>query len=478
MVFSSVIFLFYFLPVAVFFYYITPTRFKNITLLLFSLFFYWWGQPYYLVLLIASILCNWLFGIFIDRCTSKKGSAVLLCIGICINILLLGTFKYTDFLITTINQIANSNIPLFHIILPVGISFFTFQGMSYIIDIYRRKCKACLNPLDTALYIALFPQLIAGPIVKYNEIYPQLKSRTHSFTLFSSGIKRFVTGLSKKVLISNILAITADDIFDSFSDGIDTPTAWIGIICYTMQIYFDFSGYSDMAIGLGKMFGFSFSENFNYPYISKSITEFWRRWHISLSTWFRDYLYIPLGGSRRGIRAVNLFIVFLVTGVWHGASYNFIVWGMWYGILLIIEKPLLDTSLYRHIPAVIKWAFTMFLVIIGWVIFRSPDLPSAAGYIKTMFAINSPAPADVHFSFMYYIDCRLIFTVFAACVFSTPLCKNLYIKFAYSSDKGVCSTRRKTIAELFEIPVIISLFILCIIFIINNVYNPFIYFQF
>lgn len=465
MVFSSVIFLFYFLPAAVLFYYITPARFKNITLLLFSLFFYWWGQPYYLVLLISSIICNWLFGIFIGRCPSRKGAAILLAAGIFINILLLAAFKYTDFLITVVNQISGLRIPLLNIILPVGISFFTFQGMSYIIDIYRGICNACANPLDTALYISLFPQLIAGPIVKYGEIYPQLSSRSHSVIKFGDGIKRFVTGLSKKVLISNVLAITADDIFGSFSKGIDTPTAWIGIICYTMQIYFDFSGYSDMAIGLGKMFGFSIPENFNYPYISKSITEFWRRWHISLSAWFRDYVYIPLGGSRRGIRAVNLFVVFLVTGIWHGASYNFIIWGVWYGVLLIMEKPLLATSFYRRIPSFFKWAVTMFFVIIGWVIFRSPDLPSAAGYVKTLFAIGSPASADVHFSFMYYIDCRLIFTVFAACIFSTPLCKNIYNK-------------RNKITDIIEVPLIIALFIICIIFIINNVYNPFIYFQF
>ncbi|MCI8307167.1 MAG: MBOAT family protein [Lachnospiraceae bacterium] len=477
MVFSSVIFLFYFLPAAVFFYYITPARFKNITLLLLSLFFYWWGQPYYLVLLISSIFCNWLFGVLIGKSTSGKTETVLLSAGICMNIILLGVFKYTDFLITAVNQIADREIPLFHIILPVGISFFTFQGMSYIIDIYKGTCKACKNPLDTALYIALFPQLIAGPIVKYNEIYPQLHSRSHSFILFSDGIKRFVIGLSKKVLISNVLAITADDIFDSFWGGIDTPTAWIGIICYTMQIYFDFSGYSDMAIGLGKMFGFSFSENFNYPYISKSITEFWRRWHISLSTWFRDYVYIPLGGSRRGIRAVNLFIVFLVTGIWHGASYNFIVWGVWYGVLLIIEKPLLGTSLYRRIPSFIKWTVTMLLVIIGWVIFRSPDLPSAAEYMKTMFAINSPSPTDVHFSYMYYIDRRLIFTVFAAFLFSMPIWKNLYGKFMKTADTDT-GNAKQTIAGILEIPVIIILFIICIIFIINNVYNPFIYFQF
>lgn len=477
MVFSSVIFLFYFLPIVVFFYYITPVRFKNIILLLFSLLFYWWGQPYYLVLLISSILSNWLFGIFIGRCSSKKSRAAFLFAGISINILLLGTFKYADFLISIINQITSREIDPLNIVLPVGISFFTFQGMSYITDIYRGTCKACVNPVDAALYIALFPQLIAGPIVKYNEIHTQLHSRSHSFTLFSAGIKRFVTGLSKKVLISNILAITADKIFDSYPDGIDTPTAWIGIICYTLQIYFDFSGYSDMAIGLGKMFGFSFSENFNYPYISQSITDFWRRWHISLSTWFRDYVYIPLGGSRRGIRAVNLFIVFLITGIWHGASYNFILWGVWYGILLIIEKPLFNTSLYKRIPAVFKWAVTMFIVIIGWVIFRSPDIPSTAGYVKCLFGISSLPPADTHFSYLYFIDNRLIFTVFAACVFSTPICKNIYNRLMHPPAASA-NTRRQALADIIEIPFIMALLILCIIYIINNVYNPFIYFQF
>ncbi|MGN1275467.1 MAG: MBOAT family O-acyltransferase [Floccifex sp.] len=477
MVFSSVIFLFYFLPAVLLLYYVAPKKFRNIILLAASLFFYWWGQPDYLILLIASIGINWLTGIIIFKLSRHLTKALALAAGIIINVTLLGIFKYTDFIISTINNIADIGLTPTGIILPIGISFFTFQGMSYLIDIYRGSCSPCFNPLDTALYIALFPQLIAGPIVKYNEIYTKIKERIHSAGLFSSGIKRFIIGLSKKVLIANVLAVTADNIFDAYETGIDIPSAWLGIICYTFQIYFDFSGYSDMAIGLGRMFGFSFAENFNYPYISSSITEFWRRWHISLSTWFRDYIYIPLGGSRSGNRSLNLLLVFLVTGIWHGASFNFVLWGVYYGILLIFEKPLMKSSLYRHIPTAVKWIGTMLIVVLGWVLFRSPSLTSAVGYIGTMFGINAVSASEVHFSYLYYIDNRLLFTLAVACICSIPAWKDIYNNY---NKKIITNNNTAALSaiKLIEIPVIFALFIVCIMFIINNVYNPFIYFQF
>ena len=475
MVFSSSVFLFFFLPAVLLFYYITPKRFRNLTLLLFSFIFYGWGQPYYLSLLITSIIINWLSGFLIDRYPARK--KLFLIIAVTLNIALLGVFKYTDFAIEIANSLFHGNISPTNIILPIGISFYTFQGMSYVIDIYRGTCSACKNPLDTALYISLFPQLIAGPIVKYNTIHSQLYARDIDLTGFTDGIFRFVTGLSKKVLLANVLGETADNIFDRLSDGIDTPSAWLGIICYTLQIYFDFSGYSDMAIGLGKMFGFSFNENFNYPYISTSITEFWRRWHISLSSWFRDYLYIPLGGNRRGIQAVNILIVFFVTGLWHGASLNFIVWGLWYGFFLIIEKYLklapkreTDSGTITHMGTnklmlLPKWVIVMLIVILGWVVFRAPDLHAAIKYIGIMFGAKHAGA--VHFSYKYYLDKRIIFTVIIAAFGSLPVLKNFVSRF-----------KDTTAARILRIPVMLILLALCIIFITNNVYNPFIYFQF
>ncbi len=467
MIFSSSIFLFCFLPCVLLFYYITPNRFKNITLLVFSLLFYWWGQPSYIYLLIASIVINWIGGLVIHHSHTKLSKKISLVFFLLINVSLLGVYKYADFAITTFNQLSGYEIALTNIVLPIGISFFTFQGMSYIIDIYRGSCECCYNPLDTALYISLFPQLIAGPIIKYNEIYSQIKERIHSIPLFCDGIHIFVAGLAKKVLISNVLAETADAIFDALPNGIDCPSAWLGIICYTLQIYFDFSGYSDMAIGLGKMFGFNFSKNFNYPYISTSITEFWRRWHISLSTWFRDYIYIPLGGSRSGNRTVNLLVVFFVTGLWHGASWNFVLWGLWYGILLVLEKPVLKTKIYSRIPTIVKWTVTMLIVVLGWVLFRAPDLQTAIDYIKVMFGM-SPALTDaIHFSFEYYIDKRLIFTLIIATFACIPV---------YKRCENYINTH--IITQIIKTAFIFALLLICIIYIVNNVYNPFIYFQF
>lgn len=468
MVFSSLVFLCFFLPACLLFYYISPARLKNTMLLLFSLLFYWWNKPEYVFLILFSIALNYLGGIWISSCRRNLIKKAAFIIVLCMNILLLVIFKYTDFIITNINLITHGDIPLPNIILPIGISFFTFQGISYICDVYMGKCSCCKNPVDTALYISLFPQLVAGPIVKYNEISHELTERHVSIHSFSDGIMRFIAGLSKKVLIANVLGETADGIFNMSDRGIDCPSAWLGIICYTLQIYFDFSGYSDMAIGLGRLFGFTFPENFNYPYISKSITEFWRRWHISLSTWFRDYIYIPLGGSRRGNQSLHLLIVFFITGLWHGASWNFILWGGMYGVLLVIEKPFSRLNIYKKIPSFLKWLITIIIVMTGWVLFRAPDLDSALKYILMMYGIGSLPPGAAHFSYMYYLDKRLIFTLIAALPACIPVFRE---KFNYLKDKYI-------FIRILQIIFAFLLLITCIIYIANSVYNPFIYFQF
>ncbi|MBE5928165.1 MAG: MBOAT family protein [Lachnospiraceae bacterium] len=468
MVFSSSTFLFCFLPAVLLLYYIVPARLKNFILLLASLLFYMWNKPEYISLILISITINYIGGLLIGTSRTIPSRRIALTITIALNVSLLVIFKYTDFIIKTINDISGSDISLTGIVLPIGISFYTFQGLSYVIDVYKKTCLPCKNPFDIALYISLFPQLVAGPIVKYNEIYLQISYRKTTIQNFADGIIRFIVGLSKKVLLANVLGETADDIFGSFTGGIDTITAWVGIICYTLQIYFDFSGYSDMAIGLGKMFGFKFPENFNYPYISKSITEFWRRWHISLSTWFRDYIYIPLGGSRKGNASLHLLIVFFITGLWHGASWNFVIWGMWYGVLLVLEKPLLKTSFYNKIPGIIRWTVTILIVMIGWVFFRAENLTQATDYILCMLGVASVPSDTAHFSYLYYLDNRLIFTLATACICSLPVWKKRALPYI----------EKYTIARIFEFAIIFGLFVLNIICIINNVYNPFIYFQF
>lgn len=360
MVFSSQIFIFVFLPIALIIYFLIANllskflrqSIKNYILLLLSLLFYCWSGINYITLLLISIFINYICGIIIDNFKNKGTlSKLTLIIGVLFNLLILFYYKYFNFSASIINNIFNSAISLRDIILPLGISFITFQGISYIVDIYRGDAVSNKNPLETALYITFFPKLVSGPIIKYKDFASQLKNRKESLKYFSYGIERIIIGLSKKVIISDILGETVDNIFTLSKSGIDTPTAWIGIICYTLQIYFDFSGYTDTAIGLGSLFGFKFIENFNYPYISKSITEFWRRWHISLSTWFKEYLYIPLGGNRKGkFRTyLNLFIVFFSTGIWHGASFNFIVWGLWHGLFMIIERMIMKKDWYIKI---------------------------------------------------------------------------------------------------------------------------------
>lgn len=386
--------------------------------------------------------------------------------GIILNLALLFYYKYYDFFLENINTIFNMNLELKKIVLPIGISFFTFQGMSYIIDIYRNDGKVNKNIFSVALYISLFPQLVAGPIIKYKAVDEQIRNRKESIDYFSYGINRFVIGLGKKIIISDMLGAISDNIFLlANSSGIDMITAWIGAICYTLQIYFDFSGYSDMAIGLGHLFGFKFPENFNYPYISRSITEFWRRWHISLSTWFKEYLYIPLGGNRRGNVYFNLVVVFLVTGLWHGASWNFVIWGLWHGLFMIIERLIRDKAWYKKIPLIIKIFITLFIVIIGWVLFKATTLKEGLRYLSIMFGLVNFS--NITFEFTYFISRKFILLIIIGIIASTPIPKNIFNRY-----KGIKAF------ELMKTILIILLFIVSIIFMVNSTYSPFIYFQF
>lgn len=390
MVFSSLIFLFFFLPAALFCYYIVPQKFiraRNAVLLLFSLFFYFYGEPRLIGILIFSILMNYLFGLSM-RSTYRKPLLILCVIA---NLSLLGVFKYLNFFISTADSLFGLGIPVPDIVMPIGISFYTFQALSYVIDVYRREVPPQHNPFSLALYVSMFPQLIAGPIVRYHDVNVQLAVRKHSFAQFSEGISRFLFGLSKKVLLSNVFAQIADGVFKYAPNELSAAGAWMGAIGYTLQIYFDFSGYSDMAIGLGKMFGFAFLENFNYPYISKSVTEFWRRWHISLSTWFRDYVYIPLGGNRcsPARHIFNLLAVWTLTGFWHGANWTFMAWGLYFGVLLILEKKFL-AGLVTRLPSVLQHVYALFFIVIGWVFFRSDSMGLAVQYIGSMFTSGVP----------------------------------------------------------------------------------------
>ncbi|MDR0853078.1 MAG: MBOAT family protein [Clostridiales Family XIII bacterium] len=482
MVFSSVVFLFAFLPVTLALYFLAPRKLKNLVLLLVSLFFYFWGEGKLLVIMIASISINYLFGLAVHRIRDKEDlyRKIVLALGITANLALLGYFKYYDFVIETMNATIRTTFAIKSIALPIGISFFTFQGMTYIIDLYRGNAKVQRNPLKIALYIALFPPLIAGPIIRYNDIAEQIDSRQESIEDFSYGIKRFVFGLGKKVLIANNVALISDSIFNASADTHTIATAWVGAICYTLQIYFDFSGYSDMAIGLGRMFGFKFRENFDYPYVSKSIREFWRRWHISLSSFFRDYLYIPLGGSRSGNVYFNLLIVFLATGLWHGAGWTFIIWGLWHGFFIIIEnvirrrkKGKSKESVPQNIWVVITGRiYTLLVVVVGWVLFRSDSIEYAIVYIKNMFGFLSQASAKV--SSLYYLNGFFIFVIIVAMLLSIPVYPALKMKL-----QDVAETKNfGVILYILQGLGIVIILGVSLLFIVNQNYNPFLYFRF
>lgn len=483
MVFSSPIFLFGFLPIVLLVYYFSPRSIKNLTLLLCSLFFYAWGEVFYLAIMIVSIISNYIFGLLIYKAQKipnhQKLSKLYVTIGLSINILLLVSFKYANFITDNINiilSIANiSSIDLNPVHLPLGISFFTFQAISYIVDVYRKQVPSQKNIFNLALYISLFPQLIAGPIIRYHDVSLQITSRTHSLELFVSGVQRFVYGLSKKMLIANPLGEIADSIFDLSINDLTMPLAWIGILAYSLQILFDFSGYSDMAIGLGRMFGFRFHENFNYPYISTSLREFWRRWHISLSTWFKDYVYISLGGNRVStIRVyINLLMVFTLTGFWHGASWNFLIWGLFHGVFLASEHAGFSKILKRTwMP--LQHIYSLMVVIIGWVFFRAETLWQAVSYIKTMFDISNYQTTI--FQFAQVLSYEAIYAFLIGSILSIPVYPRL--KKYLETISGSNEIRIVFLVDIPRLAIISSLLIFSLFKIASSTYNPFIYFRF
>ena len=482
MLFNSVTFLWLFLPILLIVYFIADKKFRNYILLIFSLLFYAWGEPKYVLLMIASIIINYAFGLLIDKAAklkNKKRKRLWLVLDILLNLGLLGHFKYFNFLVANVNNVFGANtLTVGEIALPIGISFYTFQVMSYVIDLYRGEIKVQKNLSKLALYVAFFPQLIAGPIIKYHDIDEALTSRKETVEKFSYGVRRFVYGLAKKVLIADVMAVVVDSIFvtEGGITGLTRPIAWLGAICYALQIFFDFSGYSDMAIGLGSMFGFKFMENFNLPYISGSITEFWRRWHISLSTWFKEYIYIPLGGNRNGkIRTyINLWIVFLATGIWHGAAWVFIIWGIFHGFFIFIERLGLKKMLDKM--HVLNHVYTLLVVLIGWVIFRAPSLKYAIHYLKVMFF---GAPADTIPVQLYsVIGHRTILTLIVGVI----LCGIAQVAISKIAESKKWGKKYVVVSEFFvkyiEPVVLFVLLALCIMAIVSNTYSAFIYFRF
>lgn len=468
MVFSSLIFLFRFLPAVLLAYYVLPKRCRNLVLFLSSLVFYAWGEPVYVILILFSTVVDYCAGFAVARCREtghKKGAASAVCFSAVVNLALLGFFKYGNFFLQSFQRLTGFAVPELDLALPIGISFYTFQTMSYTIDVYRGDAKVQKNFIAFGAYVAMFPQLIAGPIVRYKSVAEQLLGRKESLHGFRVGIFRFMTGLGKKVLIANPMGMLWEEIAGPGAD-LTTAGAWLGILAFTMQIYFDFSGYSDMAIGLGSMFGFSFPENFRYPYESRSITEFWRRWHISLGTWFREYVYIPLGGNRRGLarQMVNIAIVWLLTGLWHGAYGNFVLWGIYYGILLILEK-LLWKPVFEKAPTVVGHIYTMFFVMVGWAIFSWQDMADPVGYMKAMF-FRGAAVVDSQTMYLLLTNLSLLFI---AAIGSLSFVKRGATRFL---PEGSC---RRDVAELVFV---VALFTACLAALINSSYNPFLYFRF
>lgn len=461
MVFSSITFLFYFLPVVLLVYYLVPKKYKNIVLLIASFAFYFYGEPKYTLLMMFSIICTYIFGLLINK--YKKYSKLFLVISITISVGILAYFKYINFIIENINLWLANKIDFIHVALPIGISFYTFQMISYIIDVYKGKAKVQKNILKLALYVSLFPQLIAGPIVRYTDIEEQLENRKHTFQKFALGVRKFIIGLGKKVLIANVLGeLTAVFLV---SKEMSVLYYWMYGISAMLQIYFDFSGYSDMAIGLGKMFGFDFMENFNYPYIATSITDFWRRWHISLSSWFRDYVYIPLGGNRvsklKWIR--NILLVWMLTGLWHGAAWNFVFWGLYFGILLIIEKLFLEKIL-KKLPKFLSRIYTLIIVMISFIIFNGESFAQIVQNIGGLIGIGE-IPLVSNES-LYYLKSYLIVMVIGI-IGSTPILKNI-----------INNIKLNKVINLLEPIFLLLTLLICTSYIIDGSFNPFLYFRF
>ena len=465
MLFSSLTFLFAFLPILIILYYVIPNRtFRNVILLIFSLGFYAWGEPIYILLMIFSIVFNYFMALLIDKNTNGLKKLIFI-FSLLVNIGLLAYFKYMDFFITNINNIFSINLPLMNIALPIGISFYTFQIMSYIIDVYRGDVKVQKNIIIVGTYVSLFCQLIAGPVVRYQTVEDELQNRKENFDDFSNGLRRFIIGLGKKVIIANNVGLIANAAFNATNNELGVSFAWVGAIAYTLQIYYDFSGYSDMAIGLGRMFGFHFLENFNYPYTALSITDFWRRWHISMSSWFRDYVYIPLGGNRvpKWRWFLNIFIVWFLTGMWHGAEWNFIVWGLYYGLILVIEKIFMG-KLLDKLPKIIRFIYSIFLIIIGWVIFNCTSFTQIANYLGAMFGNNGFNSIKVFYNLSI---AHLWPYMLLGIIGSTPLIKKIYDKMNTKVSTGI-------IYDVF----LLGVLFLCVMYLVNSSFNPFIYFRF
>lgn len=466
MVFSSVAFLYYFLPLALLLYLIVPKKLKNTALLIVSLFFYGWGEPKFLFLMAGTILVGFLSGLVIEKFRGRVWEKVGLysCAAFCLGAL--GYFKYMDFFVENFNRVTGLEVPLLKLSLPIGISFYTFQLLSYVIDVYRQEVPAQKNLVSLGCYVTLFPQLIAGPIVRYSTIARELEERSHSFEKISSGITRFIIGLSKKVILANTLG----ELCDTFISSNDKSVAfyWLFAICYALQIYFDFSGYSDMAIGLGRILGFEFLENFNYPYVARSVTEFWRRWHISLGTWFRDYVYIPLGGNRVGRKRLlfNIFAVWFLTGFWHGAEWNFIIWGLFFGVLLTLEKFFFLKWLEKH--RVLSHLYVVLAVVISFVIFSANNLGEAIARVGGMFGFGEARLVSE--SFFYYLRSYGL-VIFLGILFATPLMNRL--------KEYILKNKITRLAfDILEIPVLCILLLIVTGFIADGSFNPFLYFRF
>ncbi len=464
MVFSSLVFLFAYLPFTLLAYYLVPRQGRNIFLFIINLIFYGWGEPMLVLLMVFNIFFNYIGGYLVDKyrqdIKKKKLFLILTCV---LDIGILAVFKYTGMITETLNMLPFLNIPELQISLPIGISFYTFQTMSYVIDVYRDDAPVSKNFINFGTYVALFPQLIAGPIVRYRDVAYQLTHRRETLDQFTKGVKLFMVGLGKKVLIANQMGTLTSSIF-STTDENGVLGTWAGIIAYTFQIYFDFSGYSDMACGLGNMLGFEFLKNFNYPYIAKSITDFWRRWHISLSTWFKEYVYIPLGGNRKGVKRqiINLLIVWGLTGLWHGASYNFLLWGLYYGLLLILEKFVLKRFLYK-LPSVLQHIYTLFIVVIGWGLFYFTDMSQLGEFFADLFNFGNGLCGDQAFTLIIsYLPILIV-----AAVASTPIGAKMYSRFSQAKFLWAPET-------------VFCVFILavCTASLVDQSYNPFLYFRF
>lgn len=470
MVFSSLVFLFYFLPITLLLYFFVPRGWRNLILLLVSLAFYAWGEPIYIFLMLFSTVVDFTHGLLVEKYADepKKAKRVVLS-SMCINLGLLIFFKYSGFILTNLNALFGTSFAIPEIALPIGISFYTFQTMSYTIDIFRKDAPAQRSMISLGAYVAMFPQLIAGPIVRYQTVAEQLNHREESFAKFSEGVWRFTIGLGKKVLFANNIGLLWDQISSRDLGDLTVLSAWLGVVAFGLQIYFDFSGYSDMAIGLGKMFGFDLLENFNYPYISQSITEFWRRWHISLGTWFKDYVYIPLGGSRKGKTRtlINVFAVWFLTGLWHGASWNFILWGVFFGVIITTEK-LFFMKWLNRLPRVMRHAYTLFLLLIGWGLFAFEDGTHLIRYFQVMFGVTEHAWVDQQTLYeLTQNACLLLLLIIG----STPLMKGIGARLS--------ETKAKPLIEQVVCPLIVfGILVISTAYLVDSSYNPFLYFRF